>query len=585
VIELKDRVVFLNRIHLFNGLGDDQLAEIAIRLEERSFPLGGLIFERGDEPDGFYMVYRGRVQVTRPSTTGHEFLATLVAGDYFGEEALFANRKRSATVSAIEDTSVVFLSRANFDNLLKEYPRLKPNFVVAIKSRQLARRSRFKWLGSKEVIYFMARRHKIRLYQALALPILSLIFPFGLFSWGYLGSAITPIALGVVLLIVIFLWGLWNAIDWSNDYYIVTNQRVIWLEKVIGIYDSRQEAPLGTILSVGLETDMLGRAFDYGNVIVRTFVGKIEFDFVDHPAQASDMIREHWERTKARGVQAQKAAMKNSIRAKLGMTVQVQQEDELPPIAVENPKAQKRSMAWVVFSNLFKLRVENAGTVIYRKHWIVLTKQILAPLVFIFVLISWMIGRIIVLAQSPELTLFKYAADTGRLTLDTIMLGLPLIMLPFFGWLVWQYVDWKNDIFMVTPDEIVDIDKTPFGTEERRAAQLDNILSTEYKRIGLVGNVFNFGTVYIVVGGSKLEFQDVVDPAGVQADINRRRMARLAKRNEETANIERERMAAWIAAYHQNQDEFNGSTSESPEDVSAPTQAEEIQNPGDDFSE
>jgi hypothetical protein len=154
-------------------------------------------------------------------------------------------------------------------------------------------------------------------------------------------------------------------------------------------------------------------------------------------------------------------------------------------------------------------------------------------------------------------------------------------------WAIWQYVDWKNDIFMVTPDEIIDIDKKPLGTEERRAAQLDNILSTEYKRIGLVGNIFNFGTVYIAVGGSKLEFQDVMDPAGVQADINRRRMARLAKKSEETANVERERMATWIAAYHQNQGEFSAPIPIPIDDTKheSSEESDNIQNPGEDLAD
>ena len=567
MIELKDRVPFLNKIHLFNGLKEDQLAAIAVKLRERVAAPGEIIFERGADPDGFYMVFRGRVQVTRPNERGHDFLAWLVAGDYFGEEALFANRKRSATVTADEDSTLLFLSREHFNNLLEEYPKLKPNFLVAIKSRRLARQARFKWLGPKEVIYFMGRRHKIRLYQALAAPVFSLVFPGGLFFWSFLSGATTPLAVGVIALIGIILWGIWNAIDWSNDYYIVTNQRVIWLEKVIGLYDSRQEAPLGTILSVGLETDMLGRTFDYGNVIVRTFVGKIEFDYVDHPTQASEMIREYWERTKVRGVQAQKEAMKNAIRSKLGLTVVTKPQEELPPVVVEGPAPQKRSLAWVVLRNMFKLRVEQSGTVVYHKHWYILLQQLWKPLVSILFLFGWMIYRAVVLALSPELTLIKPATETARFSLDTTMISLPLLILPFFGWLVWEYIDWKNDIFMVTPDEILDIDKKPLGTEERRAAALDNILSTEYKRVGFVGYVFNFGTVYISVGGTKLEFQDVLDPAGVQADINRRRMARLAKKSEETAAVERERMATWIAAYHSNQEEFEAPIPQPPRDL------------------
>ena len=322
MIELKQRVIFLDKMHLFNGLKEEQLAGIGQTLAEREAPSGSIIIKRGDKPDGFYMVYKGKVKVTRPSEKGEDFLAWLAPGDYFGEEALFENRNRSATITAMEDCVLLFLSRDGFEKLLTQYERLKPNFRVAIKSRKLARTTKFKWLGKNEVIYFIARRHKLRLYQALAAPVLSLIIPFGLFVWGFLTGATTPYAVGVLILVGVLGWGVWQAIDWSNDYYIVTNQRVIWLEKIVGLYDSRQEAPLGTILSVGVETDMIGRALDFGNVIVRTFVGKLEFDYVDHPAQAADMIREYWERAKSVTTRTQMDVMKTTIRQKLGLPVE-----------------------------------------------------------------------------------------------------------------------------------------------------------------------------------------------------------------------------------------------------------------------
>src|SRR3990172_13224389 len=140
----------------------------------------------------------------------------------------------------------------------------------------------------------MARRHTIRLIQALIGPVLSLLVPTLLLLWGVVTGATTPIVLAIIASIGIAAWGVWNAIDWSNDFYLVTNQRVVWLEKVIGLYDSRQEAPLSTILSVGVETDMFGRMLDYGNVIVRTFVGRIPFHYVTHPQQAAHMIEEYW---------------------------------------------------------------------------------------------------------------------------------------------------------------------------------------------------------------------------------------------------------------------------------------------------
>ena len=54
-----------------------------------------------------------------------------------------------------------------------------------------------------------------------------------------------------------------------------------------------------------------------------------------------------------------------------------------------------------------------------------------------------------------------------------------------------------------------------------------------------------------------MAFEDVMDPAAVQADINRRRAARITQKNENAGKDDRERFATWIAAYHQKMNEFN----------------------------
>ncbi len=89
------------------------------------------------------------------------------------------------------------------------------------------------------------------------------------------------------------------------------------------------------------------------------------------------------------------------------------------------------------------------------------------------------------------------------------------------------------------------------------AAQLESILSISYTREGIIAYLFNFGTVEITVGGSKFDFQDVADPASVQADINRRRMVRIAQKSENAGKDDRERFATWIAAYHENINDFD----------------------------
>ncbi len=567
-MELRQRVNLINKIHLFNGLKEDQLADIAVKFEELRYSANDIVFKRGDKPNGFYIVTKGKVNVIRPDSEDKKkerVWIWLVAGDYFGEEALVENRNRSATITAAEDTHLLFLSRANFHDLLGKFSKLKPNFLVAIKSHKLARATKFDWLGPKEIIYFVARRHKIRLYQALVTPVLSLIIPALLFLWGVMVGAVTPVSLAVVGIIFILGWIAWNALDWSNDYYIVTNQRVIWLEKVIGLYDSREEAPLSSILSVGVETDQLGRMLDYGNVIVRTFVGRLEFDYVDHPNQAAEMIREYWERIKSVTVISQKDVMKNTIREKLGLPVDRKKLDDLPPVVITNASVVEQPLWWLAFKELFNLRTEDAGKIIYHKHWVVLVLEAWQPFALTLFMFFLQIWRAVYLLNSPDAS-FIYRNSAGSLRPDTISMALPMLTLPAIGWVIWRYIDWKNDIFMVTADEIFDIDRQPFGKEEKRAAQIESIMSTSYTREGFIAYLFNYGTVKITVGGANFDFQDVADPAGVQADIDRRRMMRIAKKGENAGKDDRERFATWIAAYHENIDDFTKAPVITPKD-------------------
>lgn len=567
MIEFKDIVIFLDKVHLFSGLDQEQLGGIASKLVEIEVPAGTPIIKRGDKPDGFYMLYKGKVKVTKPDAEkGERQLAVLYGGDYFGEEALFENRTRSANVTAVEDCVLFFMSPPVFNSLINQYEKLKPNFQVAIKSHKLARETNFKWLGKNEVIYFIARRHKIRLFQALVAPFFSLLGALGLIFLGVLVSSVIPQAVGWVLVIGILLWGIWNAIDWSNDYYIVTNQRVIWLEKVIGLHDSREEAPLGTILSVGVETDALGRILKYGNVIVRTFVGKLEFDHVDHPTQAADMIREYWERTKAITTRSQMDVMKDTIKQKLGLPLEKRPQVELSPVVpVDEEKVLKTPLWLLALQNVFQLRLEEGGKIIYHKHWLVLLRKGWKPFGLFFLGIILFIWRLVVLAISPNEAFITFTGGWSFRP-DTLAVVIPLLLLPVSFWVWYEYTDWKNDTFMVTNDEIFDIDRKPFGTEEKRSAQIESILSTSYKRNGFIAYMFNYGTVYISVGGTQLAFEDVIDPAAVQADINRRRAARIAKKAEDAGKDDRERFATWIAAYHKHINEFN-------KPITAPTSA------------
>jgi hypothetical protein len=551
-IELPARIAFLKKIHLFHGLEEDELETIAAELDEVQYAKDAVIFEQGGKADSFYLIYGGSVRIVRTVNKKDYQLARLVREDYFGEMALVANRPRSATANAMTDTSLLVLSRADFEKLFKKNPQLGLNMAVAIRSRALAQRLRFQWLRPDEVVYFLARKHIMILFQNIALPVALLLVPLGLFyAWFVISQSWVIVIAAVVSMLFLAAWITWLVIDWGNDYYIVTNQRVVWLEKVVGIYDSRQESALSTVLSVGVEANPLGRILDYGDVIVRTFVGKIPFSHVDHPNQAARMIEEYWMRTRSAAVAMEKEAMKNEIRKKLGIPLPAKPKADSPPSAAA--PAKRASLLRRLGANTLKLRYESGDTVIYRKHWVVLILEAWMPVLGMLATLILFIRRLVQLALSPTEAFISFS---GGVTIDVWANALFIIFLVFVGWFVYLVMDWSNDQFIVNAEQIIDLDKKPFGTETRNAAQLENILGTEYQRIGILGNIFNFGTVYITVGGTKFAFEDVLDPAAVQSDINRRFAARKTRNEQQQIAKERERMAEWLATYHLNSEEL-----------------------------
>ncbi len=555
-IELPARLAFLNRIHLFHDLAEGELLAIAEKLIEVPYPAGNVIFEQGKWPENFYLIYAGEVRIVRRQDRKKVQLAQLVKDDYFGEMGLIAKRPHSGDAIALTDVTLFVLSREDFNNFYKKIPQLRLNFDLAIKSRQLARKLQFEWLRPEEVIYFLARKHPVILYQKLFLPVFLLFVPIFLFyAWFAMARSAVVIAAALASLIFIALWIVWYVLDWENDYYIVTNQRVVWLEKVIGIYESRQESPLNTVLSVAVETTQLGRILDYGDVIVRTWVGKIPFNEVSHPEQAQDMIEEYWERTKEQAVGMEKEAMKNAIRRRLGIPVP-EKSKPAAVVPVPNPPHPKKKPGLLrrIGSGTLKLRYESGESVYYRKHWFVLIRQAAIPIAGIVAAIVIFFWRMFRLAQSAEEAFIRFA--NGTLSVDPVALAILLSLVPLTGWLIYEIMDWSNDQFLVTPEQIVDLDRKPFGTQTRNAAQLENILGTEYQRIGILGEIFNYGTVYITVGGSRLAFENVIDPASVQSDIDRRREARQSRQAAAKVAAERERMAEWLATYHLNADEL-----------------------------
>jgi CRP-like cAMP-binding protein len=100
----------LAQVPMFSQLPRRALERLERITRQRSFKTGETIVKEGDEGVGFFMITSGKVDVTRAGKA----LNSLGAGDFFGEMALLDNHRRSATVTALEDTECLAMLRSDF---------------------------------------------------------------------------------------------------------------------------------------------------------------------------------------------------------------------------------------------------------------------------------------------------------------------------------------------------------------------------------------------------------------------------------------------------------------------------------------
>lgn len=113
----------LRDVALFRDLPDAEFAVLARQVARREYGRNELIFSQGDRGDGLYIVTDGHVAISRENANGDEVIITLhEPGEYFGELALFDDEPRSASATAEEATTALFLSRSLFRQFLEEHP-------------------------------------------------------------------------------------------------------------------------------------------------------------------------------------------------------------------------------------------------------------------------------------------------------------------------------------------------------------------------------------------------------------------------------------------------------------------------------
>jgi CRP/FNR family cyclic AMP-dependent transcriptional regulator len=141
---------------LFSGLSEAELNFLAQRAIARKFSTGELVFSEGDPCTGMYVVESGHIRIFKTSPGGREQVLSIDGpGGSVAELPVFDGGNYPASVSAIEDSTLLFISKQDFQALCLAHPEvaLKVLRVVGARLRRL--------VGIIEELSFTTVRHRL----------------------------------------------------------------------------------------------------------------------------------------------------------------------------------------------------------------------------------------------------------------------------------------------------------------------------------------------------------------------------------------------------------------------------------------
>jgi len=130
----------LARVPIFSGLSEEELGFLIQRVVPRHFSAGEIVFGEGETCSGMYVVASGRVRIYKSSAAGREQVLSIDGpGSSIAELPVFDGGNYPASVSAIDQSTLLFVSKQDFHALCLAHPQvaLKVLRVVGGRLRRL----------------------------------------------------------------------------------------------------------------------------------------------------------------------------------------------------------------------------------------------------------------------------------------------------------------------------------------------------------------------------------------------------------------------------------------------------------------
>src|SRR6266571_1928531 len=158
--DMEERAAALKQVELFRTLTDEERRGLAAHLRFAPFARGEAMTRQGAEAHWLYLITRGDAEV-RVSVDGKvsETIASLHAGDFFGEMGMMTGEPRSATVIALSDVECYRVDKDAFHDILRSRPEIAEDI-----SEVLARR-RAELDAAREDLTDEAKRARMRQHR------------------------------------------------------------------------------------------------------------------------------------------------------------------------------------------------------------------------------------------------------------------------------------------------------------------------------------------------------------------------------------------------------------------------------------
>ncbi len=142
----------LRDIPLFAALSDTELDRLIDHCPARTFPAGGRIVSPSMEADRFYIILSGRVCLYKLSPKGDRQILHLYGpGDTFGEAAMWAEISYPAFADAVDDATIMSVSRGRLKTIIAENEDLAMKMMAGMASKLREFNRLIEQLSLKEV--------------------------------------------------------------------------------------------------------------------------------------------------------------------------------------------------------------------------------------------------------------------------------------------------------------------------------------------------------------------------------------------------------------------------------------------------